>query len=76
MLEGGFLINLISFILCFPLSLFERAVSVAGEEFRSDKLWDAYIEWEKAQGQLQRVTALYDRILTIPTQNYTKHWEK
>lgn len=76
MLEGGFLINLISFILYFPLSLFERAVSVAGEEFRSDKLWDAYIEWEKAQGQLQRVTALYDRILTIPTQNYTKHWEK
>ncbi|KAK2561143.1 Pre-mRNA-processing factor 39 [Acropora cervicornis] len=40
-------------------SLFERAVSTAGEEFRADKLWDAYIEWEKSQGQLQRVTALF-----------------
>ena len=57
-------------------SLFERAVSSAGEEFRADKLWDAYIEWEKSQGQLQRVTALYDRVFMVPTQNYSQHFEK
>ncbi|KAM7443644.1 PRP39 pre-mRNA processing factor39 [Porites harrisoni] len=57
-------------------SLFERAVSTAGDEFRADKLWDAYIEWEKSQGQLQRVTALYDKVFTVPTQNYTQHFEK
>ncbi|XP_028396326.1 pre-mRNA-processing factor 39-like isoform X2 [Dendronephthya gigantea] len=57
-------------------SLFERAITAAGEDFRSDKLWDAYIEWEKAQKQLQKVTALYDRVLNVPTQNYSKHWKK
>ena len=48
----------------------------AGEEFRSDKLWEAYIEWEKSQGQLGRVTKLYDQVLTIPTQHYSQHFEK
>lgn len=69
---------LILFCLLFSLfhSLFERAVSSAGEEFRADKLWDAYIEWEKSQGQLQRVTALYDRVFMVPTQNYSQHFEK
>ncbi|XP_022800433.1 pre-mRNA-processing factor 39-like isoform X2 [Stylophora pistillata] len=57
-------------------SLFERAVSSAGEEFRADKLWEAYIEWEKNQGQLQRVTALYDRVFNVPTQNYSQNFEK
>lgn len=51
-------------------------MSTAGEEFRADKLWDAYIEWEKSQGQLQRVTALYDRVFMVPTQNYSQHFEK
>ena len=51
-------------------------MSTAGEEFRADKLWDAYIEWEKSQGQLQRVTALYDRVFKVPTQNYRQHFEK
>ena len=67
----NFLLSCVSFC-----SLFERAVSSAGEEFRADKLWDAYIEWEKSQGQLQRVTALYDRVFKVPTQNYSQHFEK
>lgn len=63
-------------VLLLLCSLFERAVSTAGDEFRADKLWDAYIEWEKSQGQLQRVTSLYDKVFTVPTQNYTQHFEK
>lgn len=51
-------------------------MSSAGEEFRADKLWDAYIDWEKNQGQLQRVTALYDRVFYVPTQNYSQNFEK
>lgn len=57
-------------------SLFEKAIGAAGQEFRADKLWEAYIEWEKSRGNLKHVTALYDRLLNVPTQQYSKHFEK
>ncbi|KAK3092313.1 hypothetical protein FSP39_001188, partial [Pinctada imbricata] len=53
-------------------NLYERAVGSCGMEFRSDKLWDAFIAWEKDP---IRVTALYDRILSIPTQLYSHHFD-
>jgi len=51
-------------------------VGAAGEEFRSDKLWEAYMDWERSQNKLRNVTALFDRLLKIPTQQYSKHFEK
>uniref|UniRef100_UPI00398E3FB0 pre-mRNA-processing factor 39-like isoform X1 n=1 Tax=Pristiophorus japonicus TaxID=55135 RepID=UPI00398E3FB0 len=57
-------------------SVYEMALAAAGTDFRSDRLWDLYVSWEKEQGQLKAVTAIYDRVLSIPTQLYSHHFEK
>ncbi|XP_072345519.1 uncharacterized protein [Scyliorhinus torazame] len=57
-------------------SVFEMALAAAGTDFRSDRLWDLYVNWEKEQGQLKSVTAIYERVLLIPTQLYSHHFEK
>ena len=56
-------------------SLFDRAVETAGADFRSDRLWDMYIQWEKDQKEIGNVTLLYDKLLAIPTQLYSHHFE-
>ncbi|XP_048840839.1 pre-mRNA-processing factor 39-like isoform X2 [Brienomyrus brachyistius] len=56
--------------------VFEHAVLSAGLDFRSDRLWEAYIAWETGMGNLTAVTALYDRILAIPTQLYSQHHQR
>ena len=53
--------------------IFEKAVAACGKDFRSDKLWDTYITWEE---NLIYKTNLYDRVLQIPTQLYSHHFEK
>lgn len=53
-------------------SIYERAIKTAGTDFRSDKLWDSYISWEKDP---RKITQLYDRVLKIPTQLYSHHFE-
>lgn len=57
-------------------SQFERAVDACGLEFRSDKLWDAYLKWENEGKRYQNVVKIYDRLLTIPTQGYSGHFDK
>ncbi|XP_028816066.1 pre-mRNA-processing factor 39 isoform X3 [Denticeps clupeoides] len=57
-------------------SVFEEAVAAAGLDFQADRLWDLYAEWEKEQGHLSAMTAVYDRVLRIPTQLYQNHYEK
>uniref|UniRef100_A0A671T4I0 Pre-mRNA-processing factor 39 n=1 Tax=Sinocyclocheilus anshuiensis TaxID=1608454 RepID=A0A671T4I0_9TELE len=52
---------------------YEHAVLACGTDFRSDRLWEAYIAWETEQGKLANVTAVYDRILCIPTQLFKEH---
>lgn len=54
--------------------LYERAITAAGTDFRSDKLWDNFMNWEKER-DLRRVTALYDRLFRIPTQLYSHHYD-
>ncbi|XP_057205331.1 pre-mRNA-processing factor 39 isoform X1 [Triplophysa rosa] len=56
--------------------VFEEAVASAGWDFHSDRLWDLYAEWEKEQGNLKAMTAIYDRVLRVPTQLYNAHYEK
>jgi pre-mRNA-processing factor 39 len=51
-------------------------VLAAGTDFRSDRLWEAYINWEMEQEKLANVTAIYDRILGIPTQLYSQHLQR
>ncbi|KAK3598661.1 hypothetical protein CHS0354_020419 [Potamilus streckersoni] len=55
--------------------LYERAIAAAGTDFRSDKLWDSYITWEGEQENLVKVTGLYDRLLNIPIQLYSHHFD-
>ncbi|XP_078590957.1 pre-mRNA-processing factor 39-like isoform X5 [Branchiostoma floridae x Branchiostoma japonicum] len=57
-------------------SVYEKAVTAAGTEFRSDRLWDLYLAWELEQGNLKNITAIYNRLLNIPTQMYSHHFEK
>lgn len=57
-------------------NVFEMALAAAGMDFRSDKLWEMYVEWAKAQCDLQAITVIYDRVLSTPTQLYSHHFEK
>ncbi|XP_043553236.1 pre-mRNA-processing factor 39 isoform X2 [Chiloscyllium plagiosum] len=57
-------------------SVFEHAVLAAGTDFRSDRLWETYINWENDRGNLEEVTTIYDRILGIPTQLYSHHFQR
>lgn len=64
-------------IFIFPtISAYEHAVAAAGTDFRSDRLWEAFVNWETEQGKLGNVTAIYDRILCIPTQLYSQHFQR
>uniref|UniRef100_A0A667ZHJ7 Pre-mRNA-processing factor 39 n=1 Tax=Myripristis murdjan TaxID=586833 RepID=A0A667ZHJ7_9TELE len=55
---------------------YEHAVLGAGTDFRSDRLWESYANWETEQQKLANVTAIYDRILGIPTQLYSQHFQR
>ncbi|XP_044026236.1 pre-mRNA-processing factor 39 isoform X2 [Siniperca chuatsi] len=55
---------------------YEHAVLAAGTDFRSDRLWEAFVNWETEQEKLANVTAIYDRILGIPTQLYSQHFQR
>ena len=56
--------------------LYERAITAAGTDFRSDKLWESYIDWELELNNPVHVTALFDRVLAVPTHLYSQHFEK
>ncbi|XP_041814326.1 pre-mRNA-processing factor 39 isoform X2 [Chelmon rostratus] len=55
---------------------YNHAVLAAGTDFRSDRLWESFINWETEQQKLANVTAIYDRILGIPTQLYSQHFQR
>lgn len=55
---------------------FERALNSCGLEFRSDKLWEAYIKWETENKKFLNVVTLYDRLLVTPTQGYNSHFDR
>lgn len=59
-----------------PGRAYEHAVLAAGTDFRSDRLWESYVNWEAELGNLAHVTAVYDRILGIPTQLYSHHFQR
>lgn len=57
-------------------SQFERAISACGLEFRSDKLWEAFIKWELEGKRYSNVAKIYDRLLATPTQGYNAHFDR
>jgi len=57
-------------------NLFNSAIDAAGMEFKSNKLWDAYIHWERSLGNLKKITEIYDRLIKTPNHQYIKNWQK
>lgn len=55
---------------------FERAVAACGLEFKSDKMWESYINWESGGKRWKNVTLLYERLLATPTSRYAQHWQR
>ncbi|XP_043930206.1 pre-mRNA-processing factor 39 isoform X1 [Protopterus annectens] len=55
---------------------FEHGVLAAGTDFRSDRVWEMYINWETEQLNLKAVTGIYTRLLGIPTQQYSHHFQR
>ena len=53
----------------------ERAVQTVGLEYRSDVLWEQYVEWEVERGDLKWITGILKRVVGIPTKMYNKHWD-
>ena len=57
-------------------SVYDRAVKSCGLDFRSAKIWEAYMAWESGGGRQSHVMALYDKLLAIPTKELSTHFEK
>ena len=60
----------------FSTSLYDRALAACGLDYRSSKLWDSYLSWEKANGSPANTLAIYDRLLATPTQQLQQHFDK
>ncbi|ODM95808.1 Pre-mRNA-processing factor 39 [Orchesella cincta] len=54
---------------------YERALNTCGMEFRSDSLWENYMEWETVNKRLKRAFTLYRRLIQVPTRLYNRHWD-
>ncbi|XP_071974374.1 pre-mRNA-processing factor 39-like isoform X2 [Engystomops pustulosus] len=56
--------------------VFNEAVDACGMEFRSDDIWNHYIEHEIKLGNFKQAMELYNRVLNIPTQRYVQQYER
>ncbi|XP_065568654.1 uncharacterized protein LOC136032299 isoform X2 [Artemia franciscana] len=54
---------------------YEQAIAASGSIFTADSLWESYMNWEAQANRLDKVTALYRRVLKIPTRLYNKHFD-
>jgi len=55
--------------------IYQRAVEACGKEFRSDKIWEAYVEWEK-QNDKTKVLAVYKQLLGTVVQRHQRHYDR
>ncbi|CAD5119021.1 DgyrCDS7672 [Dimorphilus gyrociliatus] len=55
-------------------NLFLRAIDTCGLEFKSDRLWQMALDWESQKRNLRNVLSLYDKLIAIPTHQYTAHY--
>ena len=53
----------------------ESAIMKVGMDFRSDDIWERYIEWEHERNNLKFITEIYNRLIGVPTKLYNKHWD-
>jgi tetratricopeptide (TPR) repeat protein len=53
----------------------EWAIESVGLDYRSDPVWERYIDWELERKNLVWVSGIYRRLVAIPTRLYNKHWD-
>ncbi|CAB4053989.1 PRPF39 [Lepeophtheirus salmonis] len=53
----------------------ENAITSVGLEYKSDGLWERYIEWESERKNFRHVTKIFRRLVALPTKLYNKHWD-
>ena len=58
------------------ISLFERAMATCGLDFRSEKIWDSWINWETGMGNLIGVTNVYDKLIKVPMRQYKMYYDR
>jgi pre-mRNA-processing factor 39 len=51
------------------------SVQTVGLDFKSDVLWERYIDWELERKNLRNVTSIYRRLVAIPTKLFNRHWD-
>jgi hypothetical protein len=51
-------------------------LEACGLEFRSDKLWVEFIDWEIANRDFDKAMVLFDVLVMTPTAMYASHFEK
>ncbi|XP_077143801.1 pre-mRNA-processing factor 39-like isoform X2 [Ranitomeya variabilis] len=56
--------------------VFKDAMDSCGMDYRSDELWNLYIEYELKHDHFREAMTLYNRVLNIPTQSYQMHYER
>uniref|UniRef100_A0A183BT97 Suf domain-containing protein n=1 Tax=Globodera pallida TaxID=36090 RepID=A0A183BT97_GLOPA len=56
--------------------VYTRALEACGLEFRSDKLWVEFIDWELTNAELDKAMVLFDVLIVTPTALYASHFEK
>jgi len=49
---------------------------MAGLDFKSDKLWEKYIAWERMSGDGHNAYILYQRLLSTPTKGHATNFTK
>ncbi|XP_065919620.1 pre-mRNA-processing factor 39-like isoform X2 [Dysidea avara] len=57
-------------------SVYQRAVVACGLDYRSDRLWNQYVDWEQVFGDTKKVLPIYDQMLATPTQTLSLNFEK
>ena len=63
--------------LCVCLcSVYQRAVAACGLDYRSDRLWNQYVDWEQMSGEMKSVLPIYDQMLATPSQSLSLNFEK
>ena len=45
-------------------------------EFRSDKLWVEFIDWEISNGEFDKAMILFDVLISTPIALFASHFEK
>ena len=59
----------------FIRSQYDRAMEACGREWRSDKLWNHYVNWEMEAKNYPEVFQLYQKLLKVPTHGLAKNLE-